>query len=128
DENENLGLCLNKAISDSSHPIVTKMDDDDFYFEHYLIDQYMSMKYSQASVVGKYEAYYYFEQEDVIVKRSIGHYHEYGNFVLGATIMTTSKVMKDLLFEDIPKAVDTNFLRRAIEYGVEIYATHPFEM
>lgn len=128
DVKENLGNCLNKAIMECNFPIITKMDDDDFYFEHYLIDQFIALKYSNSDIVGKYEAYYYFEEEDVIVKRSIGHYYEKGNFILGASIMSTEKVMKDLMFADLPKAVDTNFLRRAVEYGAEIYVGHPFEM
>lgn len=125
---ENLGQCLNKAIDTSTLPVVAKIDDDDYYLEHYIIDQWIALMYSGAEVVGKSEAFYYFESENIIAKRKVGEYLKYDTFVMGATIMSKADTMKHLKFADLPKAVDTNYLRRVIANGGEIYIGHPYEM
>lgn len=125
---ENLGLCLNKAIDISTKSVIAKIDDDDYYLEHYIIDQWLAMQYSRADVVGKSEAFYYFESENIIAKRKVGEYLKYDTFIMGATIMSRAEMMKKLMFADLPKAVDTNYLRRVIAHGGEIYIGHPYEM
>lgn len=125
---ENLGSCLNKAIDISTADVMAKIDDDDFYLEHYIIDQWLALQYSKSDVVGKSEAFYYFESEDIIAKRKVGEYLKYDTFIMGATIMSTAEMMKKLKFADLPKAVDTNYLRRVIASGGEIYIGHPYEM
>src|SRR5699024_3836031 len=101
---ENLGQCLNKAIDTSTLPVVAKIDDDDYYLEHYIIDQWIALMYSGAEVVGKSEAFYYFESENIIAKRKVGEYLKYDTFVMGATIMSKADTMKHLKFADLPKA------------------------
>ncbi|WP_462420193.1 hypothetical protein [Salinicoccus sp. Marseille-QA3877] len=125
---ENLGACLNKCIELCTHQVVAKIDDDDYYLENYMIDQWLALEYSQADVVGKSESYYYFEADDLIGLRKKGEHSKYSNFIMGATIMAKSDIIKELLFADIPRAVDTNFLRRVVENEGTIYIGNPYEM
>src|SRR5699024_8332666 len=45
-----LGYCLNTAIQNIEHEYVAKIDDDDYYYENYLIDSWISAKYSGADL------------------------------------------------------------------------------
>lgn len=128
DQDNTLGTCLNKCVEESNYPVISKIDDDDFYLSYYLFDQWLALKYSYAEVVGKSEGYYYFEKDDLISRRNINRYYKYDNFIMGATITIRTDVMKELMFSDIPKAVDTDLLRRVNEIGGKIYIGHPFEM
>ncbi|SEV79689.1 hypothetical protein SAMN05192557_0014, partial [Aliicoccus persicus] len=58
----------------------------------------------------------------------VGEYLKYDTFVMGATIMSPADTMKHIKFSDLPKAVDTNYLRRVVASGGEIYVGHPYEM
>ncbi|WP_020006132.1 hypothetical protein [Salinicoccus albus] len=128
-ESENsLGVCLNKCIKLSTKPVMAKVDDDDYYLDYYLFDQWLALKYSDAEVTGKSDGYYYFEEDDLIARRNINQYYQYDDFIMGATIMVDSKIIKELMFSDLPKAVDTDLLRRVNEIGGTIYVGHPFEM
>ncbi|MFC3900401.1 hypothetical protein [Aliicoccus persicus] len=119
---------MNKAIETSTLPVIAKVDDDDYYLDHYILDQWIALMYSNAEVVGKSEAFYYFEGENIIAKRKVGEYLKYDTFVMGATIMSPADTMKHIKFSDLPKAVDTNYLRRVVASGGEIYVGHPYEM
>lgn len=125
---DSLGSCLNMAIEMSNYDVITKVDDDDFYLEYYLYDQWLAMNYSEAAVVGKSDGYYYFEEDDLIVRRNIGKYFKYDYFIMGATIMSRGDLMRKLKFSDLPRAVDSDFLRRVNERGEKIFIGHPFEM
>lgn len=128
EQNNSLGVCLNKCVESSTHSVMAKVDDDDFYLDYYLFDQWLALKYSYAEVVGKSEGYYYFEKDDVISRRNTGRFYKFDHFIMGATIMIKSEMMKELMFSDIPKAVDTDLLRRVGELNGKIYIGHPFEM
>lgn len=125
---ENLGACLNKCLQLCTHPVIAKIDDDDYYLENYMIDQWLALKYSRADVVGKSESYYYFEADDLIALRKKGEHSKYSDFIMGATIMAKSDIIQELLFADIPRAVDTNFLRRVVESEGKIYIGNAYEM
>ena len=84
--------------------------------------------YSDAEVVGKTDVFYYIENEDLIARRNINRYYKYDNFIMGATIMAEADTIKELKFSDLPKAVDSDFLRKVTEVGGKIYIGHPFEM
>src|SRR5699024_731848 len=128
DSEESLGNCLNLAIDSSNYDVITKIDDDDYYLSYYLYDQWLAMQYSEADVVGKSDGYYYFEEDDLTARRNINRYFKYDHFVMGATIMAKGKLMRRFKFSDLPKAVDSDFLRRINEKGKKIYIGHPFEM
>lgn len=123
-----LGECLNAAIDETRYSVIAKIDDDDYYYKNYLIDQWLALQYSKAELVGKSSSFYYFEDDNLFVLRRIDNHSRYCDHIMGATIMSPAKVMRNLKFEDLPRAVDSDYIKRLINSGGEIYATHPFEM
>lgn len=123
-----LGKCLNFAIDKSKYSTIAKIDDDDFYYKNYLIDQWFALQYSNADLVGKSSSFYYFEKDDLFVLRRVGNHSRYCDHIMGATIMSPTRVMKKLKFGDLPRAVDSDYIKRLNNSDGTIYATHPYEM
>src|SRR5699024_10067628 len=64
-----LGYCLNRAISEIKHFYVAKMDDDDFYFEHYLIDSWITYRYTEAHLVRKHYIYTFVQDSNLKISK-----------------------------------------------------------
>lgn len=122
-----LGDALNLALDNTSFDIITKMDDDDYYYSHYLIDEYLALQYSKANIVGKSNAYYYFENLNILGIRDTKQSFRYVDFILGATIMGGKTTFDSLRFRDLAKSEDTDFLKRARLNDYKIYSTHPYD-
>jgi len=121
-----LGYCLNTAITKVKNPYVAKMDDDDYYFEHYLIDSWISAKYTGADLVGKLSTYTYLEGSKLIISKHKNTRRKYNDFVMGATFFSKSHFMKKYMFSYLSTGEDSDFLRRINEDGAVIYADHPY--
>ena len=121
------GACLNMCIDRISLDYFTKIDDDDFYYPNYLIDSWISLKYSNADIVGKYSQFVYMEEEDLTVQRFSSRQNLFSEYVAGATIFCETDFVKHYMFNEIPKAVDSDILRRVQNDGGKIYCTHPYE-
>ena len=127
-KNESLGHGLNKAVSYAEYSYIAKIDDDDFYGKNYIIDQWLSLKYSNANMVGKSDTMYYFEQDDTTYLNNKNQMFEYTNSLSGSTIFTYRKLLKEIPFADLPKAIEINLIRRVINNGLKVFSTHPFGM
>src|SRR5699024_144316 len=90
--------CLNKAISKIKYPYVAKMDDDDFYFEHYLIDSWIAARYTDADLVGKFSTYTFFQGSILTISKHKNTRRKYHPFVMGATFFAKSELMKKYMF------------------------------
>ncbi|TVT28882.1 hypothetical protein FO441_00965 [Salinicoccus cyprini] len=121
-----LGYCLNSAIARTKYPYVAKMDDDDYYYSNYLIDSWISAKYSNADLVGKFSTYTFFEGSGLVVSRHKNTRRKYYDFVMGATFFCKSSTMKKYMFSFLPTGEDSDFLRRIKEDKAVIYADHPY--
>lgn len=121
-----LGYCLNRAISEIKHFYVAKMDDDDFYFEHYLIDSWIAARYTDADLVGKYSTYTFFQGSNLTISKYKNTRRKYHPFVMGATFFAKSQLMKKYMFSYLPTGEDSDFLRRINEDNAVIYADQPY--
>lgn len=128
DAEVSLGQCLNAAIELTEYPIIAKVDDDDYYYKNYLLDQWLALKYSNADLVGKSASFYYFEKDDLFVLRRLNDHSRFCDHIMGATIMSPAHIMKNLMFSDLPRAVDSDYIKRLKESDGIIYASHPYEM
>src|SRR5699024_8223205 len=128
DKSESLGACLNKCIDNSTFSVIAKMDDDDYYLDYYLFDQWLALNYSKADAVGKSESYWFLESEKLITKRRAGKLFQFDYFIFGATLMVKAELLKKVRFEDISKGEDTTLLRHITGVGGKIFVGHPFEM
>ena len=127
-----LGDCLNRGVEAASGRYVAKMDDDHHYGERYLSDSVLAASFSDAEVVGKSFHFVYFEGTNttaLVDKSALLQElpeHRFQSTVLGATLFVHTDVLRDILFESISLAEDTNFQRSAARSGCRIYAADRF--
>lgn len=127
-EETSFGNCLNKCVDEITHEYVIKMDDDDFYFPNFLIDIYIGMRYTNASIVGKNAFCFYLEEDDIVGQRRMDFQFRNVKEVKGNTILCKSETMRKYGFSDIPRHVDSDFIIRIREEGGVIYSIHPYDM
>ena len=126
DEKNSLGKCLNSAVNASEGEIISKMDDDDIYGDHYLADAITAMNYSGADVVGKDSHFAYVESADSLVLIRENRDCRYSDFIIGATLTVRKEVFDKVTFHDISRGEDSQFLRDCQEKRVSIYSTDAF--
>lgn len=127
-ESTSFGNCLNKCIDSIEYDYVIKMDDDDFYFPSFLIDIYLGMSYSNATIVGKNAFFFYLENDNIVGQRRMDFQFKDVKEVKGNTILCKTSTMKNYRFSDIPRHVDSDFIIRIREDGGRIYSIHPYDM
>ncbi|MFL6106184.1 MAG: glycosyltransferase [Marmoricola sp.] len=121
-----LGAILNLGIDAATGDLVTKMDDDNFYGEHYLTDLVRALEFSRADVVGKWAHYVLLESAGETLLRFAHAEHRYVPQVQGGTLLMSRALAAELRFDDLPRGVDTAFLARVIESGRRVYAADRF--
>ena len=91
---DTLGECLNQLVDAADGDVVAKVDDDDLYGRHYLLDQLHALDYSAAQVVGKQAHHMYLEAQDVTILRFPEREHRYTDLVMGPTIVAPRDVAR----------------------------------
>lgn len=121
-----LGARLNKAIEISKGDYLVKMDDDDFYFPHYIQDMLIPFSFGDYGIVGKKEIFIYLEEQDKTIIRYKNERHKDTDFVAGATLVISRKALDEIQFGDKNKGEDSSLLESAKAKGIKIYAADPF--
>ena len=93
-EAANIGECLNRGIALATGRIWCKMDDDDFYSDRYLADTVTYYRSTQADIVGRQAAFFYFSGPQETVVRSFVNARSFalvneGDTIAGATLSAT---------------------------------------
>ncbi len=117
-----LGEVLNHGIAHAEGELISKMDDDNIYGEHYLSDLVRAFDYADAEMVGKGAHYTYFPDQDVTIFRLPGLEHRYAHLIQGATILAKTDLLRAFPFEAVNAGEDTRLVRRCKEEGVRIYS------
>ncbi|WP_051427411.1 glycosyltransferase [Arthrobacter sp. H20] len=123
---QSLGECLNDCVAAATGEILTKMDDDDFYGPHYLLDQLHALDYSGAEVVGKQAHYMYVQRYNATVLRFAHKEHRFTNMVMGPTLMAAGDVFRRFRFEQRTRGEDTAFLEAVIAASGSVYSADKF--
>jgi len=126
DQRLTLGACMNLGVNAASGTYIAKMDDDNFYGSHYLQDLLSAFDYTEAGIVGKWAHYVWLRSSGAVVLRYADSEHAYGRRVQGGSMLFQRDVVRDLQFSDLPRAVDSDILDRAIAAGVKIYSADRF--
>ncbi|MGB3762004.1 MAG: glycosyltransferase [Ornithinimicrobium sp.] len=121
-----LGACMNLGVDASSGRYIAKMDDDNFYGEHYLKDLVHAFDYTNAGIVGKWCHYVWLRSTGAVVLRYPDSEHSLERRVQGGSMMFDAGILRSLRFSDIPRAVDSDILDRAASEGVQIYSADRF--
>jgi SAM-dependent methyltransferase/spore maturation protein CgeB len=121
-----LGAVLNRGIDAADGEYIAKMDDDNLYGPHYLSDLAYAFDYTTAGLVGKGAHYCEMRTHGVTLLRFPHLEHAEAELIQGGTILADGEVMRRLRFSDLPRAVDSDLLRRAQAEGVGIYSADRF--
>ncbi|MHA7297078.1 glycosyltransferase family protein [Pseudarthrobacter raffinosi] len=123
---DSLGTCLNAIVTAADGALVTKMDDDDLYGQHYLRDLVHARSFSGADVVGKSAHYMYLEDSKILIRRFHENEHRFVSQVMGPTITGARELFLEVPFADLTRGEDTDFLSRVRATGGMIYAADRF--
>jgi len=118
-----LGECLNFAIDKSNYDLIAKFDDDDYYGKFYLGEAYHAFLEKDCEVVGKFDAYYYFEKFRMLMLLSNDKFY---NRPTGSTICFRKEITKEIRFANISSGEDAQFYDDCIQKGYKIYITSKF--
>ena len=121
-----LGACLNLGIDASSGAYVAKMDDDNIYGRHYLTDLLNAVESSGAGIVGKWAHYVWLRSTGAVVLRYPDAEHTWERRIQGGSMLFEGEVVRRLRFGDLPRAVDSDLLDRAIAEDVKIWSADRF--
>lgn len=117
-----LGTVLNRGIEVSAGAYVAKMDDDNYYGPHFLGDLVDAFATTSAGITGKWAHYMWLRSTGAVVLRFENYENTYHRLVQGGSIVVTRDVAEDIRFSDIPRAVDSDFLNRAMAAGVQTWS------
>lgn len=121
-----LGACMNLGIDAADGGYLAKIDDDNYYGAHYLTDLMACFEYTDAGIVGKWAHYVWLRSTDAVVLRYPDSEHTDERRIQGGTMLIDGDLARSKRFSDIPRAVDSDFLDRAIDDGVRIYSGDRF--
>ena len=121
------GDALNLGLDRCDGDYVAKMDDDDIYGEHYLTEQVQAFLYADTAIVGKATHFAWLRDLGATMLRFPGMEHRYTYSVKGPTLLVRGDVMRELRFSSLPRAIDSDLLRRAQERDLPSYATSKWD-
>jgi spore maturation protein CgeB len=126
DESLSLGACMNLALDAADGELLAKMDDDDLYGEHYLVDLVNAFQFVDAPIVGKAAHYVHLAESGTTMLRFGDREHAYVEHVKGATITARADVLRVLRFDDVRAGVDTALFARCRAEGIKIFGADRF--
>lgn len=121
-----LGACLNLGVDAANGDLVAKMDDDNHYGVHYLADLVAALTAQGAGIAGKWAHYVWLRSTDAVVLRYPDAEHSWARRIQGGSMLFDGDVVRGLRFGDLPRAVDSDILDRAVADGVPIWSTDRF--
>ena len=126
EKDASLGENLNRLIEAADGDVIAKIDDDDFYGDHYLSDALFALDYSRAQIVGKQARYVRFEATGATAIANEEREHRYTDFVAGPTLVGPREVFQDVRFESRTTGEDTALLKAVLDVGGRIYSADRF--
>jgi hypothetical protein len=121
-----LGACLNAGIDAASGAYLAKMDDDNHYGSHYLTDLLHGFETSGAGIVGKWAHYVWLQSTGAVVLRYPDAEYSYQRRIQGGSMLFEGDLLRSLRFGDLPRAVDSDVLDRALADGVKVWSGDRF--
>lgn len=125
-----LGACLNRLAERASGSLLARVDDDDFYGPHQILDLTAALVYSRAGVVGSVAEYVWFEGVDETVRRWIGDSetpvlaYDTARVTGGALAVSAALFAEVGGFPDLRTFEDGGFADRVHAAGSFVYRMH----
>lgn len=121
-----LGACLNAGIDAASGDYLAKLDDDNHYGSHYLTDLLHGFETSGAGIVGKWAHYVWLQSTGAVVLRYPDAEFSYQRRIQGGSMVFDGALLRELRFGDLPRAVDSDVLDRALDGGAKVWSGDRF--
>jgi SAM-dependent methyltransferase/spore maturation protein CgeB len=121
-----LGAVMNLGIDAADGAYIAKMDDDNLYGPHYLSDLAYAFDYTTAGLVGKGAHYCEMREHGVTLLRFPHLEHAEAELIQGGTILADGDALRKLRFSDLPRAIDSDLLKRALRDKVGVYSADRF--
>lgn len=122
------GNVLNAGVTASSGQIVVKMDDDDYYGPHFLLDLLLAREYSGADVVGTPAEFVYLEDLDLTLRRHgtpRDASERFAGLVAGGTISISRGLLDEAGgFQPVHRFVDHQLFNSTQALGATTYRSH----
>ncbi|WP_084783151.1 glycosyltransferase [Bacillus dakarensis] len=118
-----LGECLNFGITIAKHPIVAKLDDDDYYGPMYLTQAVHALNTTKAALVGKDAQTIYFEGKNLLALFRSYNENKYTTHVGGCTLVFRKSIFPNVKFPSKSLNEDNIFQQRCRNLGYKIYST-----
>ena len=118
DENITLGECYNYCIKRINGEYLCKMDDDDYYDINYITNQLYILKKEKCDIIGKSYFYLYDSYNNILYSKYIP------SIILGGTMIIKKEVFNKVLFKNVNKGEDTQFLRESLKNGYKIKSSY----
>jgi SAM-dependent methyltransferase/spore maturation protein CgeB len=126
DSSLTLGAVMNLGIDAADGAYIAKMDDDNLYGPHYLSDLAYAFDYTTAGLVGKGAHYCEMREHGVTLLRFPHLEHAEAELIQGGTILADGDALRKLRFSDLPRAIDSDLLKRALRDKVGVYSADRF--
>lgn len=126
DPQATLGACLNVALDLTDATLVAKMDDDDYYGAHYLVDLEVARRFSEAAVTGKHSHYAWFADRGQGFLRFVGREFEFTDWLAGGTLLVDRNQTGALRFADVSLGEDAALLAACRRRGLDLFAADRF--
>jgi hypothetical protein len=123
---QTLGSVMNLGIDAADGAYLAKMDDDNLYGPHYLSDLAYAFDYTTAGITGKGAHYCEMRTHGLTLLRFPHLEHTEAELIQGGTILADGDVLRKLRFADLPRAIDSDLLRRALREQIGIYSADRF--
>lgn len=116
------GCCMNFGVQQAEGDYIVKLDDDDYYGAEYLADAMDVFLCSGYKVIGKFTVYNYDEESGQMYLRHPCREYRTTGTVAGPTIIAHRSVFDDILFRDVPRAIDSCFLADCRNAQIKIFS------
>ncbi|WP_413316671.1 glycosyltransferase [Agrococcus sp. 1P02AA] len=126
DRETSLGANLNRLVRATDGDVIAKLDDDDVYGDHYLLDSCFALDYSGAELVGKEARYLHLAAIDATVLQNPQREHRWSDLVGGPTMVGPRSTWQATPFDDRTLGEDTTFQRAILAAGGGIYSADRF--
>lgn len=121
-----LGACLNLGIEAAAGDLIAKMDDDNHYGVHYLADLSDALRAQGAGIAGKWAHHVWLRSSGAVVLRYPEAENRWVRRIQGGSMLFEGELARSLRFGDLPRAVDSDVLDRALADGVPIWSADRF--
>lgn len=120
------GSVVDDAFALASGELVSKVDDDDWFGDHHVLDLVLAHAYSGATLVGKSTTVVYLEAIDTTVRRLYGGVREsFTHRVAGSTFLMSREDLGAVGgWPHVPRAVDTHLITAIRAASGTIYQPH----